>query len=202
MNYKTTCKVIEECLEWGNFIPSNATKLIIGTFPTVPNKRSFEFFYPNKSNLFWNVLAAVAKISPLPPEYENAIRNRKNILEKLNVGITDMGCKVLRHDGSSLDQGIFPIKFMDIFQILDNNPTIEKLILTSSSGKNSAEGWFRSYCELNSVTFKKLKGTNPKRGILEHKGKMIQVVSVHSTSKSAAKKLDGLIKMYKAELLQ
>ena len=111
-----------------------------------------------------------------------------------------MGYKVLRHDNSSLDQSIFPVEFMNIFQILDDNPTIQKLILTSSSGENSVEGWLRSYCKLNSIKFKKLKGNNPKKGLLNHNVKEIQVVSVHSTSRAATKKLDDLIAMYQAEL--
>ncbi len=197
MNYKTNCNTIEEKLEWENYIPDNANKLIIGTFPTVLHRRSFKFFYPNKDNPFWLILSEIAKINLLPAEHCNAIANRKSILDKLNLGITDMGYKVLRHSGSSLDQNILPLEFMNIFQILDNSPKINTLILTSSSGGNSVEGWLRSYCKLNSVRFKKLKGTNPKTGTINHNGREIKVVSVHSTSRTAAKKLEELIEMYR-----
>jgi G:T/U-mismatch repair DNA glycosylase len=200
MNYKTNCDTVEEILEWDNYIPSNATQLIIGTFPTAPHRRSFQFFYPNRDNPFWEVLAAIAKIKLLPVENSNAVQNRKSILTKLNLGITDMGKRVLRHANSSLDQRLFPVEFMNIFQILDNYPTIQKLILTSSSGENSVEGWLRSYCKLNSVRFKKLKGKNPKTGLLKHKVRELKVVSVHSTSRTAAKRLDDLIAMYQEEL--
>jgi|JI7StandDraft_1071085.scaffolds.fasta_scaffold49536_2 hypothetical protein len=46
MSYKTKCDIVEEKLEWDYFILPKATKLFIGTFPTVLHRRSFEFFYP------------------------------------------------------------------------------------------------------------------------------------------------------------
>lgn len=200
MSYKTKCDTVEEKLEWDNFIPPNATQLIIGTFPTAIQRRSFQFFYPNKDNPFWEVLAAIAETKLLPNDDKNAIPNRQSILTELKLGITDMGYKVLRHSNSSLDQSIFPVEFMNIFQILDDNPTIKKLILTSSSGQNSVEGWLRSYCKLNSVKFKRLQGKNPKTGSLKYGSREVQVVSVHSTSKTAAKKTADLIEMYRQQL--
>lgn len=200
MTYKTKCDIVEEKLEWDNFIPPKATQLIIGTFPTAIQRRSFQFFYPNKDNPFWEVLAAIADIQLLDNDHSNAIPNRKSILTKLNLGITDMGYKVIRHSNSSLDQSILPIEFMNIFQILDDYPTINKLILTSSSGQNSVEGWLRSYCKLNSVKFKKLQGKNPKTGFLKYGERQVKVVTVHSTSKTAAKKKSDLIEMYKQQL--
>lgn len=200
MTYKTNCNYIDETLEWENHIPENSTKLIMGTFPTVKHKRSFEFFYPNKSNPFWNVLSEVSQIELVDADLPNAVSNRKIILNKLQLGITDMGYKILRHANSSLDQSIFPIQFMNIFKLLDEHPKIEKLILTSSSGQNSVEGWLRSYCLLNSVKFPKLRGQNPKRGILKYNKRELQIVSVHSTSRSAAKKLSDLVEMYNNEI--
>lgn len=200
MSYKTKCDTVEEKLEWDNFIPPKATQLIIGTFPTAIQRRSFQFFYPNKDNPFWEVLAAIAETKLLPNDHKDAIQNRQSILTKLKLGITDMGYKVLRHSNSSLDQSIFPVEFMNIFQILDDNPTIKKLILTSSSGQNSVEGWLRSYCKLNSVKFKRLQGKNPKTGSLKYGNGEVQVVSVHSTSKTAAKKTADLIEMYRQQL--
>ena len=202
MNYLTKSDITEETLQWENFIPFNAGKLIIGTFPTAKQRRSFEFFYPNKNNPFWKVLASIAEMTVASADCSNAIQNRKDILTKLNLGITDMGYRVYRHANSSLDQSIFPIEFMNIFEILEDHPSIKKLIITSTSGQNSVEGWLRSYCVLNAIDFPKLKGKNPKNGVLLQNGKkIIEVVSVHSTSRAAAKTLEQLIYMYKSVLI-
>jgi len=198
MSYITQPNTFEEIIGWDNFIPTKASKLIIGTFPTAKSNRSFEFFYPNKENPFWVVLAKIAKINLVPHDKKEAVSNRKEILTKLNLGITDMGYKVLRHNNSSLDNNIFPVEFMNIFEILDMNPTIKKLILTSSTGENSVEGWFKCYCNLNGVYYKKQRGSNPKQGIIKHKERLIEIVIVHSTSKSARRKLPELLEMYKS----
>lgn len=202
MNYITECNLVEEKLEWDSFIPAGARKLIIGTFPTVKKRRDFEFFYPNKNNCFWKVLSIIANHELIPSDKNGAIMNRKEILKKLNLGITDMGYKILRHDNSSLDQSIIPIEFMNIFRILNENPKIQKLIFTSSSGKNSVEGWFRSYCKLNSINIPKLKGRNPKKTKFNFEGKIINIVSVHSTSGLAGRKLEELTKMYRKEIIE
>ena len=79
-----------------NFIPTNADKLIIGTFPTAKQRRSFEFFYPNKNNPFWKVLASIAEMTLAPADSSKAIQNRKEVLTKLNLGITDIKFIVMR----------------------------------------------------------------------------------------------------------
>lgn len=47
MTYRMTSKIIEESLPWESYIPVNASKLIIGTFPTAGTNGKFDFFYPN-----------------------------------------------------------------------------------------------------------------------------------------------------------
>lgn len=200
MNYITKCAIIEEKLEWESYIPSNAKSLIIGTFPTIEERRSFPFFYPNINNPFWLVLSKISKLELIYSGTEAVLVNRKLILDKLKLGITDMGAQIYRHANSSLDQSILPIEFTDIFKILDENINISKLILTSSTGQNSVEGWFRSYCKLNGVIHKKMKGPNPKRSMLIHAGRNIDIVCVHSTSRAAGKKVDDLILMYSKEI--
>jgi len=201
MRYHTRATLEIEKLKWDSFIPEKADKLIIGTFPTVKHRRSFEFFYPNKNNPFWKILSKISDIPLVSADREGAISNRKRILENLNLGITDMGYKILRRGNSSSDQSIFPIVYMDILKIIDKNPLINKLILTSSSGKNSVEGWLRSYFKSNDVDFLKLKGCNPKRGFIHHNQKEIEIVVVHSTSKAAGRKLSELISMYRKEIM-
>src|SRR5882672_1294497 len=100
----------EEKHPWPPFIPKHATKLLLGTFPTrEENRKTYNFFYPNVSNRFWQTLSHVAMKKPL--QYfkgDLAIEERKNILIKLEMGIADMGHQVLRQNNTSLDQHLFP----------------------------------------------------------------------------------------------
>ena len=154
-SYITKNDYIEEVHEWEPFIPPNATKLILGTFPTAKrNRGAYSFFYPNPNNRFWSTIFHVAgkKLS----DYEDAdpISVRKQILTQLNLGIADMGFRVLRQKSSSSDSHLFPLEYKNILLLLDQCSTIQKIIITSSSGANSALAWFDHYCSLNGIITK------------------------------------------------
>lgn len=203
MKYKTLNPYKEEPLPWEEYIPDNADKLILGTFPTKKDNRDFEFFYPNKNNKFWKVLARIAdrKLT----DFENndadkllAIKERKQILDKLKLAITDIGAKVLRQNNSSLDSNLFPIEFTDVFSIIKDRPKIKTIILTSSSNGNSVLSWFALYCSINNINLQvdKKKKTFPITTEIKVDDKTIKIVIVYSTSGAAGKTEDFLVEQY------
>ncbi len=204
MTYKTTNPHKKEELPWPEYIPDNADKLILGTFPTKKENWDFEFFYPNKNNKFWKVLAHIAEIKLTDFEKNEkgklqAVNERKQILNKLKLAITDIGAIVLRQNNSSLDSNLFPIEFTDIFKILTENSKIKTVILTSSSSGNSVLSWFKIYCKINNVELyidKKNKNFPIQTEITINNSK-INIVVVYSTSGAAGKKEDFLIEQYK-----
>ncbi|MDR0543024.1 MAG: uracil-DNA glycosylase family protein, partial [Dysgonamonadaceae bacterium] len=81
----------EEIHPWNRYIPAEAKSIIIGTFPPTRRNWSYDFFYPNKNNYFWRIMARIAG-SPL--QYfsgKEAVEERKNILNRLGIGVSDMG---------------------------------------------------------------------------------------------------------------
>ncbi|WP_223032674.1 hypothetical protein [Hanstruepera marina] len=202
MKYQVENKFTIETLPWAEYIPLHADKLILGTFPTKVEKRRFDFFYPNKDNKFWRVLSAIAKIelSELDNSLlsmDNAVYERKKVLDKLKLGITDIGQKIYRQNNSSLDSNLFPIEYTDIFKLLDLYPNINKIILTSSSGSNSVLQWFNNYCNINGYNIKFKKNSSyPKKTILELIDKKIEVYLVYSSSGAAGKTKEELVKQY------
>lgn len=187
---------------WKYFLPTNSTKLIIGTFPSAIKNRSFDFFYPNKTNLFWKLLAKAANINLQYFAGLEAIRERKQILEKLRLGITDMGYEVIRHDGSSLDEKLRVIRYMDIFSILDQQAQITKLLFTSSSGPSSASGWFLEYLRRYDIVCQFPKGSKPLKSEFQYKGRTIELVILYSPSQRAANRItfEKLFEMYASEI--
>jgi G:T/U-mismatch repair DNA glycosylase len=203
MNYRTLNPYREEILPWSEYIPNNADKLILGTFPTKENNRDFEFFYPNRNNKFWKVLARIA--NKKLTDFENnadgkllAVGERKRILDKLNLAITDIGAKILRQKNSSLDSNLFPIEFTNIFSIVDKHPKIKTIILTSSSKGNSVLSWFAVYCSINNVNLKIEKNDKdfPKTTEITIDNKKVKIVIVNSTSGAACKTEDFLVNQY------
>jgi len=202
MTYKTLNEYKEETHPWEPFIPANAEKLILGTFPTAEvNRGSYEFFYPNPNNDFWRVLFQAAEKTLDNYKHLEPIEIRKQILVDLKLGIADIGKKILRQKDSSRDDNLFPIEYTDIFSILETHPTIKKIIITSSSGGNSVLSWFHHYCVLNGHNFIIPREKLPIKTMLIFKSCKIRIEIVSSPSRLSPIKGDKLFEMYRNAIL-
>jgi G:T/U-mismatch repair DNA glycosylase len=202
MTYKTLNEYKEETHPWQPFIPINANKLILGTFPTAEiNRGAYEFFYPNPNNDFWRVLFQAAKKNLEDYKQVEPIEIRKQILADLKLGIGDIGKKILRQKDSSKDDNLFPIEYTDIFLILENYPAIKKIIITSSSGSNSVLSWFHHYCILNGHNFIIPKEKLPIKTKLIFKSREINIEIITSPSRLSPIKGDKLFEMYRNAII-
>lgn len=134
---------------------------------------------------------------------EAAVEERKNILVDLRVGVTDMGLEIIRLKGNSLDENLSAVKYMDILKILDDHPTISKLIFTSSSGPASAARWFGNYLKEQDIVHKFTNGPKPVRSRLQFQNRSVELVILYSPSRRAANRisLDKLAEMYSNEII-
>lgn len=195
-------KTSEEIHPWNWFGPADSKTLIVGTFPTAKHNWKYDFFCPNTANLFWKVLAKVADTDLKYFSGVEAVNERKKILEKIKAIVTDMGKKVMRNDESSLDEKLIAIEYMNIFQILEENSSIQKIIFTSTSGNVSATKWFSNF-----LTEQKILHQFPKdkkfKSVLKYGDREVQLVRLYSTSPRAANRIsfDKLVEIYKSELL-
>jgi|SRR5579871_26442 len=203
MKYKTLNEFKEEPHPWPPFIPTNAGKLILGTFPTTENNRgAYEFFYPNPLNDFWKLIFEVAgkdldEYGALEP-----VVIRKQVLTDLSLGIADIGKRILRQKDSSKDENLFPIEFTDIFSLLENQSSIRKIIITSSSGANSVLSWFQQYCHLNNTVFHVPKGNLPVKTNFIFNNREIKVDIISSPSRLSPIRGDRLLQMYRDSILE
>jgi G:T/U-mismatch repair DNA glycosylase len=185
--YITKASFHEEKLPFETYIPAVADKLIMGTFPTKESLRKYDFFYPNTSNPFWNILCGLSGGELQFFEGEGAVVERKAILDQLKLGITNIGAKIYRQNESSLDSNIFPVVFTDVFQLLDDYPRIKTLVITSSTKGNSVLSWFRAYCELNQVALEssRKKKVPWETNIALKNGRQVKILVIYSTSGAA-----------------
>lgn len=185
------------------YVPENATTLIIGTFPPVEKRWGFEFFYPNLQNNFWTILAKIAG-EHLSKDKNIMVEERKNILKKLKTGITDMGGVIRRISNDSKDESLELVKPMEILHILEQYPSIKKIILTSSSGASSALGWFKVYLEDKKIAHVIPKGTKPLRFEIKFNNRTTQVHVLYSPSRRAANRIsfEKLVEMYRDAIMQ
>ena len=200
--YKTEALFHPEPLPFDTYIPENADKLILGTFPTKESLRKYKFFYPNPSNKFWRILAGLYGKKLEFIKGDEAVEERKKILEELNLAISDMGNTIYRQNESSLDANIFPVKFTNVFQIIDDNPQIKTIIITSSSKGTSVLSWFLAYCQLNNVNVDiPSKPLVPWETAIQFGDKNVKVIIIYSTSGAAYIEETKLIAMYRQAIL-
>jgi G:T/U-mismatch repair DNA glycosylase len=194
----------EESHPWKWFAPEHSKTLIVGTFPTAKRNWKYDFYYPNTANLFWKIMAHIANTELHWFSGEDAVRERKAILEKLSVAVTDMGNRVIRIDGSSLDENIIAIEYMDIFRILDENPEIQTIIFTSSSGKSSAVRWFSEFLKSRSIVHRFPTGKKPILSEIIYNGRTIRLVIGFSPSPRASNRIsfENLVEIYRSQIME
>ncbi|MGF7078911.1 hypothetical protein [Mucilaginibacter sp. UYCu711] len=203
MAFQTLSSYQEEQHPWPPYVPKGATKLLLGTFPTVAENHRFEFFYPSPKNRFWPVMSALAECPLTHFAGQEAVRERREILQELRLAVTDIGLRVLRQNESALDHNLFPLEFFDVFALIEANPSIDTIILTSSGKGNSVLTWFSAYCELNTITFKHLDENIPWETNIRVNKRDLKIVVAYSTS-SIYRRLDipKLIEHYRPILTQ
>jgi G:T/U-mismatch repair DNA glycosylase len=192
----------EEKHPWNWYLPSGAKAIIIGTFPPVIRNWSYDFFYPNKNNYFWKIMAAIAHRELRFFSGNEAVTERKEILNQLQTGLSDMGKIIRRTKNSSLDENLEVIEYMDIFRILDENPAVNKIIFTSSSGKSSAIRWFKDYLSGRGINYKIPKGQRPLKNQIRVKDRTIDIVLLYSTSPRAGASVsfEKLVELFADEI--
>jgi G:T/U-mismatch repair DNA glycosylase len=141
----------EECHpDWYYPVPGMRA-LILGTFPPRKKMWKYEFYYPNNQNRFWKVMAKIANAKLLKTEGTQAVEERKKLMTQLKVGVQNMGKTIVRDGESSLDKHIEITEFQDILGIINENDSLQAILLTGYSGKTSAYGEFVKYLTKNQV---------------------------------------------------
>ena len=156
------------------FVSKNTKTLILGTFPgkdfTDPNKENDkeDWYYGNKRNEFWELIeyALCCKKNSL-----RKIKEKKEVLKKYNIGITDIVKKAKRKEDNNSDENLEVMKTNDLNSILDKYKVIDTIVLTS---KDMYKKFFKKYyIETDDAILKQDK--NKKIETYEEQGKKINI---------------------------
>lgn len=172
------------------YIPANATKLIIGTIP--PYRFCFkklvdgdiDFYYGSKDNYFWELVSTVTNTELSINNSEIAIKQRKDLLCKLNIGITDIIESCIHINQKSDDNSLIDIKLKPIKELLSQYKSIDTLIYTSDYVKSRMnEIADKSYHDWIDKTQRKCK--------VAINGKEYNVIILYSPSPNALRRVDA-----------
>ncbi|MDR3275282.1 MAG: hypothetical protein LBS81_04870 [Endomicrobium sp.] len=131
---------MSEIHPFAHFVPQGATILVVGTFPPVVQSRDFKFYYPNNTgNRFWAIIEYVFNYKFQNWKGDAAVEERKSLLKKKHIAITDMIEKCMRTENNSSDKNLAEIEFRNIYKLLKDYYTIQKIILTSRTYGDSEQ---------------------------------------------------------------
>jgi hypoxanthine-DNA glycosylase len=171
--------------------------LILGNFPPHKKRWDYEFYYPNKQNNFWRVLAAIAG-SPLKEmKGEAAVKERKQIMEKLGAGVFNLAKTIRRKGLSARDTDIELVEYNDLLSVIKKHRELKKIILAGFAAKNSTARKFIEYLSLNKIPFE--RPAEIKAGVefkLKLENREINCVILNSTSTAFPIKLEKLIEQF------
>lgn len=139
------------------FIPNDTKRLIIGTIPPPRfckegyelNADDVRFYYGSKDNAFWKLINELFNANLSFENADMAIDDRKNLLVRLNLGITDIIEECIHVNDSAADEDLDEIVNKDLAKLLINNPAIDTLIYTSEFVKKEINKMFMTYHSIN-----------------------------------------------------
>lgn len=106
-------QIMLEIHPFGDFVPSNARFLLLGSFTTKP-ATGYEWFYANGRNQFWPIMSVVYGLEL------NTKEKQQQLFVKLNMALADIIHSCERKANSNLD--------MNLTNITINNVGIDKII--------------------------------------------------------------------------
>ncbi|MAT45088.1 MAG: DNA-deoxyinosine glycosylase [Anaerolineaceae bacterium] len=118
---------------FGNFVPNNATTLILGSFTgrqAVKGKsytyEAYDWFYGTPRNQFWPMIEAVYGVA-LPTK-----KSKQDLFTKHGIAITDIIYQCERQDGNNSDSNLKNIVYNQqaILEIVASHP-IQTILFTS-----------------------------------------------------------------------
>ncbi|CAM3715135.1 hypothetical protein FSS13T_26170 [Flavobacterium saliperosum S13] len=192
--------MIEQHPNWfHDFHPMHS--LILGSFPPHQSKHAFPFYYPNKQNRFWKVASLISEMPLEVPltDKEQAVEERKRIMEKLKVGIHDVGLEIKRSNNSSLDSNITILKYQDIRKIVANHPELRQIVLLGFSAKNSAAHAFMRYLKEENIPASfpaDFKIKSEQQFTVRFDERIVDCVILNSTSSASTVSVETLVNQF------
>jgi G:T/U-mismatch repair DNA glycosylase len=186
------------------FIPTNTTKLIVGTLPpprfTTGELRpgDVNFCYGSRDGQLWPIIDRIFDLQ-LPFETtEKAIVKRKEFLRSHGIGICDIVASARRDKIDASDLGMSHVKLRDLVKILQDHASIHTLLFMGGNSKNGPEYFFRKLVKSYRITYSKIKDEVPRihEFLLPNSSRTIKTVSLTAPS-GAANRAVGSLAAYK-----
>jgi G:T/U-mismatch repair DNA glycosylase len=116
------------------FLPSNARLLMLGSFPPPRKRWCMDFFYPNRTNMMWEIFGLVFYGDSrrlVDAEHKTfRMEDIKALLEERGIAIFDTACAVRRLSGNASDKDLEIVEKTDIPALLSKIPLCHDIVCT------------------------------------------------------------------------
>ncbi|MBR6049125.1 MAG: uracil-DNA glycosylase family protein [Bacteroidales bacterium] len=116
------------------FLPPNARLLMLGSFPPPRRRWAMDFFYPNRTNMMWEIIGLVfygdSQRLIDAPHKTFRLEDIKTLLESRGIAIYDTACAVRRLSGNASDKDLEVVEKTDIPVLLSHLPLCHDIVCT------------------------------------------------------------------------
>ena len=116
------------------FLPPNSRLLMLGSFPPPKRRWSMDFFYPNRTNMMWEIFGLVFFGDPrrLVDVTNKTFRldDIKSLLNERGIAIYDTATAVRRLSGNASDKDLQIVEKTDLPLLLSRIPLCHDLVCT------------------------------------------------------------------------
>ena len=116
------------------FLPPDARLLMLGSFPPPRRRWCMDFFYPNRSNMMWNIFGLLffGDAERLVDAEHKTFRlsDIQTLLHEKGIAIYDTACAVRRLSGNASDKDLEIVEKTDIPALLSQIPLCHDIVCT------------------------------------------------------------------------
>ena len=116
------------------FLPKNARLLMLGSFPPPRKRWCMEFFYPNRTNMMWEIFGEVFFNDSqrlVDAEHKTfKIKEIQTLLNEKGIAIFDTATAVRRLSGNASDKDLQIVEKTDVPALLECIPLCHDMVCT------------------------------------------------------------------------
>lgn len=116
------------------FLPKNARLLMLGSFPPPRKRWCMEFFYPNRTNMMWEIFGEVFFNDSqrlVDAEHKTfRLMEIQALLNEKGIAIFDTAIVVRRLSGNASDKDLLIVEKTDIPALLEHIPLCHDIVCT------------------------------------------------------------------------
>ena len=116
------------------FLPPNARLLMLGSFPPPRRRWSMDFYYPNRTNMMWEIFGLVffgdsQRLVDAPAKSFRLV-DIKSLLNERGIALYDTASAVRRLSGNASDKDLEIVVKTDIAALLQRLPLCHDIVCT------------------------------------------------------------------------